>query len=32
MADLTTHYKERTPEETVQIIKDFFKAHNYKLV
>lgn len=31
MADLTTHYKERTPEETVQIIKDFFITHNLTL-
>lgn len=27
MADLTTHYKERTPEATVQLIKDFFVKH-----
>lgn len=31
MADLTTHYKERTPEETVQIIKDFFNQNGFTL-
>lgn len=31
MADLSTHYKERTPEETVQIIRDFFESKGFKL-
>lgn len=29
MADLSTHYKERNPEETIQIIKDFFISNNF---
>ena len=31
MADLSTHYKERKPEETVQLIKNFFESHNLTL-
>jgi len=32
MADLSTHYKERTPEETVNIVKQFFKDNNITLI
>lgn len=32
MADLSTHYKERTPEETVQIVKDFFNNNGLTLI
>ena len=32
MADLSTHYKERTPEETVNIVKQFFKDNNVTLI
>lgn len=31
MANLNTHYKERTPMETVNIIKKFFKDNGYTL-
>ena len=30
MTDLQHHYKERTPEETVQIIIDFFHKHGFE--
>lgn len=32
MADLSTHYKEVSPEQTVQNIKDFFSDNNLTLV
>lgn len=32
MADLSTHYKERSPQETVQIVKDFFTSKGLKVI
>lgn len=31
MADLSTHYKERTPEQTIEIIQQFFKDKGFIL-
>jgi len=31
MVSLNTHYKERDPNQTVQIVKDFFKEHKFEL-
>ena len=31
MVELATHYKERKPLDTVQLIKDFFTSHGYTL-
>ena len=32
MANLTTHYKEKNPEETIQNIKDFFTQNGFTLI